>query len=513
MNKMNAKNLPDNILKFVRTLKITSGDHLDEPVTILPWQERLIRGAFRPGIQTAALGISRGNGKTSTVSWLALAVVHPSGPLNHRNAKVIVAAASHEQGATIHKAVCDLLPDRHNRDLWSIWDSNRLRIRNKENGAELQVLSFNPGASHGIMGATLLLADEVSQWPKGGRDRQWNALEGTLGKSPGCRLIALGTRPSDADNPFTKMLDGQADFVVEYKSRAKKYWWKESAIRTANPSLDHFPSLKEAIDRDARLARRDPAKLAAFRSYRLNQGTEEGEVRNQVISAHDYAKNEADQVDIGPEYVLGLDLSGGHAQTGVAAVNLYPDPDGKHHVDAFACWPSSANLKERSERDDVDYTKMERDGDLLILPGATVQVDQVMAEAQARWGARPVAVVSDYFRISESRFVLENLGYVERETLIYRRMGWGDGAEDLRRFRRMIADGTLLFRKSLLMRTSFSVARTISDLSGNEKMSRETERNTKGKDDPTAGILIAAAECHRRESTPVESGVYVYHVV
>ena len=29
---------------------------------------------------------------------------------------------------------------------------------------------------------------------------------------------------------------------------------------------------------------------------------------------------------------------------------------------------------------------MELDGDLLILPGATVQVDQAMAEAQARWG-------------------------------------------------------------------------------------------------------------------------------
>ena len=103
----------------------------------------------------------------------------------------------------------------------------------------------------------------------------------------------------------------------------------------ANPSLDHFPSLKAAIERDARLARSDEQKLAAFRAYRLNQGTGEAEVRNVVISANQYASLEDEFVDIGPEYVLGLDLSGGHAQTGVSAVNLYPDADGKHHVDSF----------------------------------------------------------------------------------------------------------------------------------------------------------------------------------
>ena len=176
------------------------------------------------------------------------------GPLaNRKNAKVVVACASHEQGGTIHKAVCDLLPDRDNdKKRWSIWDSNRLRIRCQESGSELIVLSFNPGASHGIMGATLILADEVAQWPKSSTDRMWTALEGTLGKSgpDGCRLIALGTRPASKDNPFSKLLDGQADFAVEYRSKAVKQWWRPSAIRRGNPSIDHFPkSLKQAIRR------------------------------------------------------------------------------------------------------------------------------------------------------------------------------------------------------------------------------------------------------------------------
>ena len=105
----------DTILVFIRGLTVTSGEHLDQLVTVLPWQERFIRGCFQPKkqVQTAALSIGRGNGKTTLVSWLASAVLF--GPLNRKNAKVIVAASSFEQGGTIYKAVMDLLPDRFDK--------------------------------------------------------------------------------------------------------------------------------------------------------------------------------------------------------------------------------------------------------------------------------------------------------------------------------------------------------------------------------------------------------------
>ena len=135
------------------------------------------------------------------------------------------------------------------------------RIHHKPSGAELRVLTFSPGSAHGIMGATLLLADEVAQWPKSERDRMWTAMESTLGKSPGCRLIAISTKPSDRDNPMSKMLAGSADYALEFSSRAGRGWDKDSAIRTANPALSHFPALKQAIDREREQARHDPQKL------------------------------------------------------------------------------------------------------------------------------------------------------------------------------------------------------------------------------------------------------------
>ena len=71
---------------------------------------------FAKAIKRSALSIARGNGKTTLCGWLAAAVVHPDGPLRKRNARVVVAAASHEQGAIIHKQVLDLLPDRDDKE-------------------------------------------------------------------------------------------------------------------------------------------------------------------------------------------------------------------------------------------------------------------------------------------------------------------------------------------------------------------------------------------------------------
>ena len=76
----------------------------------------------------------------------------------------------------------------------------------------------------------------------------------------------------------------------------------------------------------------------------------------------------------------------------------------------------------------------------------------------------------------------------------------------------MVASKSLRFRRSLLLRASFSVARTISDASGNEKMAKLTERGGRGVDDCAAAAVIAVAEVNRRYTTPVTDHVYVEDV-
>ena len=57
-----------------------------------------------------------------------------------------------------------------------------------------------------------------------------------------------------------------------------------------------------------------------------------------------------------------------------------------------------------------------------------------------------------------------------------------------------------------------AAARTISDPGGNTKLAKANERNTKGRDDPTAALVIATAEVHRRTMAPVSTGFTITHV-
>ena len=49
-------------------LTVSQGRRAGEPFAVLPWQRRFVRHAFAPGVQSAALSVARGNGKTA--DWM-----------------------------------------------------------------------------------------------------------------------------------------------------------------------------------------------------------------------------------------------------------------------------------------------------------------------------------------------------------------------------------------------------------------------------------------------------------
>ena len=141
------------------------------------------------------------------------------------------------------------------------------------------------------------------------------------------------------------------------------------------------------------------------------------------------------------------------------------------------------------------------DGDLVLADGYTVPIEAVFDEMLERWG-RPVAIVADFYRRPDLLDVAATYGYFEDDNLIFRRMGPGDGGEDVRRFRRMAKDRFLAIRKAGLIRHAFGTARTVQDSSGNEKLAKETERGRAGCDDAATAIVLAAAQVDRMLSEP-----------
>ena len=73
-------------------------------------------------------------------------------------------------------------------------------------GARVRCCGSDPKKIHGLR-PFLVLADEGGQWESGKADAMISpALRTGLGKTPGSRLIALGTLPADGLHWFSQML-------------------------------------------------------------------------------------------------------------------------------------------------------------------------------------------------------------------------------------------------------------------------------------------------------------------
>lgn len=502
--------LPDTIIDWIESnIRVPQGDHEGESVTVLDWQRRFLRGVFRRSVVTSAMSLPRANGKSSLAAFIASSALW--GPISKARTSVVIVASSIDQGAEVFDQILPQLPDDRP---WGISNSkNAKQIRNPNNGVTLRVLGSEPRHLHGLK-SSLFICDEPAQW--GNRaEKMFAALRSATGKIKGCKLIALGTMPANESHWFSRQVKGEADYAVLYQSKAKKTWWSIAAMRKANPSWNHLPTLRKDLERQRNDARRDEAAAVRYRALNLNQGVEDvPDSVDVLIEAKDYARLESDEVLIG-DYILGLDPADGFSQFGASAVSLDPGIDGSHGLDGFAAWPSEdvKDIPERSKKDGVDYRKWIRDGDLVLTSGPVVDIPEVLETAFSRWG-RPACVVTDFYRFRELRFVLEKHGYTEDAgNLITRRASMYDGSEDYRAFARMVRSGDLAFRKTMAMRESFGAARTVADTSGNVRQAKFHERSTRSRDDIAAAAVFGIGELTRRQHEPVESGgVQVYHV-
>ena len=486
---------------------IPQGDGEGDKVSLMPFQQRLIRGLYRRGVTTVAYSLPRANTKSTTAGFLAC--LYLFGPLAKPRTTVVIVASSIAQGSEVFDQVLPQLPkDRP----WKIWDSfNAREIEDRETGITLRVLGSNPRHMMGLKASCFLLDEPQSWGPQS--EKSFAALKSATGKIKGSKLISCGTMTDDPNHWFSRQVQGEADFALLYQSKAKKTWWSNAAMRTANPAYDYLPTLRADLHKQRDEARRDPAAAVRYCSLNLNQGGDgTQESFDVLIEAKDYAKLESETVNIG-DYVLGLDPADGFSQFGVCAVSLDAGIDGAHDVDGFAAWPEVDNdLKNRSKKDGVEYGKWIRAGDLVLTQGPVVDIPEVIETAFSRWG-KPRFIVCDLFRFRELKFYLEQHGYSEDQgNLITRRASWGDGSLDYRAWARYVRAGDLRFRKSDAMRDSFSQARTIGDSSGNVRQAKFHERSTRGRDDMAAACVFGVGILARETQEPVNTSVQVYHV-
>ena len=146
-----------------------------------PFQREFVRRALAPGIDTAALSMPRGNGK----SWLAAHVLTraltPGDPLFVSGAEYLLCAASIEQARLCFRFVrSNLEATGEYRFLDS---STRIGIAHKASNTRLRVLSSNGKTAMGVVGCPLAVADEPGSWEVGGGQLMADALMTAQGQT------------------------------------------------------------------------------------------------------------------------------------------------------------------------------------------------------------------------------------------------------------------------------------------------------------------------------------------
>ncbi len=493
----------NRLTEYLSALTVTQGRRTGQPFEVLPWQRRFVSGAFKPGVQSAALSVARGNGKTALLSGIACSTL--DGPLMVPRGETVIAASSFEQARIAFEHCIAFLGGKlADRDRWKVWDTaQQARIEDKRTGARVRCIGSDPRRAHGLA-PVLVLADEPSQWPESTGERMVAALRTAAGKQPHSRFVALGTRPADAEHWFGKMLSGGADYAQSHAAGPDDPKFQKGTWTRANPSLAHMPDLLEAIRNEARQAKADPALLASFDSLRLNLGTMDTEA-SLLLQAGLWAGVEGD-ADRAGQCVWGIDLGTSAAQSAVAA--YWPETGRLECVAAFPCEPS---LAERGLRDGVGslYVQCAQRGELLTLGQHACDVSLLLAAALDRFG-RPSLVTADRWREAELRDALTAAG-VPVAALEVRGQGFKDGASDVRNFQRAMADGRATPVPSLLLRSAMSEARTVSDPAGNSKLSKGSQggRRLRARDDAAAAAILAVAAGVRQPAVPKRSWRYL----
>lgn len=476
-------------------------------MTVLrPFQREFVRRALAPRIDTAALSIPRGNGKSWLAAHLLTRALTPGDPLHVPGSEVLLCAASIEQARLCFRFVrADLEPT----GFYGFLDSStRIGIRDKRDNTRLRVLSSNGKTSMGIVGCPLLVADEPGSWEVGGGTLMADAILTSQGKpnSP-MRVIFIGTLAPATGGWWHDLVaagSGGSTYVKTLKADPSKWdEWKE--IRRVNPLSTIDADFRRKLRSELDAAHADTRLKARFLSYRLNLPTADESV--MLLNVDDWQRvidrEVAPRGEGAP--VVGIDCGGSRAWS--AAVALYSTG----RVEALAVAPGIPGLEAQERRDRVPagvYRALHHFGALRVAEGLHVPPVAMLTDAvRERWG-EPLFMVSDRFREGELRDAAPDIQLDSRVTR------WSEAAYDIRALRRMAMDGPMSCdtESQQLLTASLAVAMVKNDDAGNVRMVKKSSANL-ARDDVASALVLAAGAVERHQpwavsETPAYSGFF-----
>ena len=464
-------------------------------MNLRPFQKKFLSRALSESIDTAALSIPRGNGKSTLAAYILERCLTPGDDLFEPGAEYLLGAASLEQARNAYRPLRAALED--SGEYRFIDSVTRLGITHKPTNTKLRVMSSNAKAAFGIVGTPLAVLDEPGSWEVTGGTLMWDAMSTAQGKPESrLRLLFTGTLAPSTAGWWTELIDqgSHGSVYVQALQGERDTWDSWSTIKRANPLMVLYPESRKKLLEERDAAREDSRLRARFLSYRLNiPASDESTVLLTVEDFSRQAARETPPSDGAP--IVAVDLGAGRAFS--AAVAIWRSG----RVEALAVAPGLPDLEAQARRDHVDpqtYSDLAAEGRLTVAEGLRVQPPSALWETlRGHWGV-PVKIVCDRFRIGELQDA------VKGECAIEPRMTrWSESSADIRALRKMVMDGPLSVSQESRSMVSAALSRATvqNDDAGNVRLIKNGTNNT-ARDDVAAALVLAAGAWERASSRP-----------
>ena len=472
-------------------------------VDLQPFQKRFIRDALKPGIDTSALSLPRGNGKSTLAGLLVADILDPDNELFRPGTESVLCAASIEQARVVFKVARDILEPRGG---YRFLDSHtRIGINHTATKTRLRVIGSNGKTAMGLLNCPWAICDEPGAWEINGGTLLWDALETALGK-PGSpmRILVIGTlAPMAQDDShwwYRLVTRGSRRNVnvMSYMGDAET-WADRKTILKANPLARIDAGFRRKLFQERDDALNDSTLRARFVSYRLNVPM--GDPQSLLMEASDWER--VLQQPVQPregQPIFGIDLGQNRAWSTVVATW----PTGR--TEAIAHAPGIPGIEAQEKRDRVGagvYQQLVEQGRLRVAHGLNVPpIETLVKEATAEWGS-PLFVISDRFNEPKLRDAMPG---IQLDARVWR---YSEGTADIRAFRTWAMDGNLNIEDTSrgLLTASMRAAKVKSDDAGNIRMVKKYADNT-GRDDCAAALVLlgGALDRHKPYDAPVTPG-------
>jgi phage terminase large subunit-like protein len=475
----------EKVCAFIETYcRAPEGDLVGQPIKLLPFQRDFILAVYdNPhGTSTGILSIGRKNGKTALIAGILLA--HLVGPEAVFNSQIVSGAMSKEQAAILFELARKMIDMNDDlRPLVKVFPSGKKLLGIRRN-VTYKALAAEGKTTHGLSPLVAIM-DELGQ-VKGPSDPFVEAVETAQGAYKNALYLVISTQAPTANDLLSRMIDNQESnpdprtVCHVYAAPNDCALDDEDAWRAANPALGVFRSIDD-LRKQVRKAMELPSYEPAVRNLILNSRTD---AEAPFVPRSIWEANGADPGDgTGLKVWAGLDLSSVNDLTALVAVD---ETGGVHPT----FWLPQHGLKEKSDKDRVEYVLWRDQGHLKTTPGKAIEYRYIAEFLRTFFDKYDVQAIGfDRYNMKFLTPWLEAAGFSQQEIDKFVEFGQGTASMTpaLRDLEVKLLNGQLRHGKNPLMNMCAFNARVVGD-SGARKFDKKTAR---GRIDGMVALAMA----------------------